>query len=313
MLPNRASAIRGFSIHHLILDEIGSWPQNSSLGCTVPQVLQASRARMAAEFPRDYRILMLTTRPPGYNAFIEGLIEKPPVNFTVVKASTLKMRPEFKADQFQHISRCEYLREIECERVTDSEEAVIPIDLLVSCEVPAELLDRDRIIGGRTLISVDQAFKHDYAAIAVITRTEERYYVHEFIRRRLNGSVPSLIALTKNTSEKYGNAPVIIDQHGSDSLSQLLREQGLNVRVQHWNNDNRESAFSNLRYLLEQKKIALPKNDALREEIVSLIVKRTPGGKRRIEGGTHDDLTFALLAGLESVKSRVLAPEVMMW
>lgn len=297
---NKSSNVRGYGPATVVLDEVAVWPLVSGEGKDIESFLQSIRPRMCAEYPADWRIIMLTT-PQQASGWLWEAVQRPPEDFAFVKASTLQVRPDIDKSQFKGLRDSEYRREILCE-FASSEDSPLPLELLDGCETSP---DHIPVPQGRTVIACDAGFRADFSGFTVVSKHEEMYFVHTLRRAKMKGCVGAFIDTIRVLKGRYPQGRVILDQFSGDALKELLSREGISATVCPWHQRNRDGIFEYVRMLFEDRKIVLPHNRTLREEIAGLKVRWSPSGRRRVDHGAgHDDLLFSLLLGVERLRTR---------
>ena len=118
-------------------------------------------------------------------------------------------------------------------------------------------------------------------------------------------------------SKRYGNCPVVTDQHARALVESGLRERGVS-RVIHrtWSSSSQTEAFRLLRAAIYGGTISLPISDQLQRELCR-VRERTRGGRCAIElprsVDSHCDLAFALALGLWELSRHGSAGRARVW
>jgi len=297
--PNREMAARGFGPRYLIADEAAAWPLRSSEGKDLPTFLSAIRPRMIAQYPRDYRILLLTT-PRMSSGPIWDMWQQTPGNMAAVRFPTFKVRPRLKRKEFKHLSKVEYKREIKCE-FASAEDSPLPVELLDDVETEPGKIPAPK---PPVLLGVDVGFRRDFTGFCVGSRSGDLLYIHELKRAKFKKNVARFIETVKAMQRKWHAVQVLLDQYSADAISELLRRENIRCRIMPWSARSRTGAFDRLRILLEERRIVIPRSRTLREEVAGLTTRITPSGQQRIQHGSgHDDLLFSLLLTTEQLRA----------
>jgi hypothetical protein len=118
---------------------------------------------------------------------------------------------------------------------------------------------------------------------------------------------PHPFALT--TWRSYGNAPVIFDPHQAAMLAQRLQARG--VRCTEFVSQRSASRLAlTLHELIASRRLALPDDDDLRDELANLRLRETAPGVYRVDQDPdkHDDRAIALALAAQASLTHNPAP-----
>jgi phage FluMu gp28-like protein len=111
-------------------------------------------------------------------------------------------------------------------------------------------------------------------------------------------------------ARKYNNARLTLDATGvGDPVVEELRRKGLNIRdedVFKFSETSRKNLLNNLAILLENRKILIPNDEGLIEELKSFTVESTDTGRLKIKcpDGLHDDRVMSLALAVWGVDEK---------
>jgi hypothetical protein len=111
-------------------------------------------------------------------------------------------------------------------------------------------------------------------------------------------------------ARRFGNARVTIDSTGiGDPVVEELRRRGINIReedVFKFTQNSRQNLLNNLAILLENRKIRIPKDEELLDELRSFTIEMNEKGRAVIKcpDGLHDDRVMSLALAVWGVDEK---------
>lgn len=204
-----------------------------------------------------------------------------------------------------------------CNILTEGENAIFTAASIHDCKNLnmrfTELSEEDESI----YIGVDLATatgpRADYDVYVVVSRRGDKALVkHAEIHRGIPVSVKvqKLEALHK----KYKSHMIICDKSGIGvSVIEELRMKGIPTEAQEFSPNERMSILTNLKNLLDNRKLVIPKSkedllaikfaNTLEVELLSFKeVSRDSGGTRFVSTGAHDDTVMALAMAVKKIR-----------
>ncbi len=225
------------------------------------------------------------------------------LNFPVFQVPTSLMNPAIKASELERYRKKDeqkYLREFNAEFTED-----------LTAWIDREMLDRCVVRGRKELppirnvsyaAAIDPAFSHDdFVLIISHVLPDGTIVVDLVIRWRGTKRTPvnfdvSFSLKLKCISIDTASVELVGDQYCYEIIRQQFLKLGIEYRQCRFGSHTRAEIFGNLKHLVIQRKIELPDNPELLEQLRSLEEQALDGGRIDFQtlGRMRDDLAFVL-------------------
>ncbi|WP_343900457.1 terminase large subunit domain-containing protein, partial [Nocardioides aquaticus] len=152
----------------------------------------------------------------------------------------------------------------------------------------------------RYAIGVDLGRKVDASVVAVAHREGDAVvvdHVERWLPTRLSPvRLETVEAAIRRLQAEYGHAHVRMDPAKGEMLSQRLGEDGLAVEEYVFSEASVDRLAALVSRLFGERRITVPDLPALVEELGTVVLRTTPGGRSRIDhhSGKHDDQVVAI-------------------
>jgi len=209
---------------------------------------------------------------------------------------------KFLLGQKELVGEERYAREYLAEFVDDSN-AYFPMTLIRSCiddEIPS--------IDGELFGGYDPGGKQSYAAFVIVKRIDDKLYM--VYKKCEKGKSYAEFNVELSDLYKKNNFSMLVDETGlGNPIVEHLMELGMEVNGIQLTTRKKEELLSNLKILMESKKIALPYDEELLHSLNAIKYKRNRVGNFIFEKRqhAHDDLAYAL--ALACLVAREQGPE----
>jgi len=196
---------------------------------------------------------------------------------------------KFLQEQKDLVGEERFSREYLAEFVDDSN-AYFPMTLVRSCisdEIPS--------VDGELFAGYDPGGKRSYAAFVIVRRIDEKLYM--VYKKCEKGKSYAEFNVELADLYKKNMFGMLVDETGlGNPIVEHLKELGMDVNGIQLTNKRKEELLSNLKILMETKKIAIPYDEELFNALNAIEYKRTRVGNFIFEKRqhTHDDLAYAL-------------------
>ena len=158
---------------------------------------------------------------------------------------------------------------------------------------------RDVEPGHRYVMGLDLGRHRDFTVITIIDRFEFPFPVRALIRfREIDFTFQKKKIIT--WAQRYNNAKIIIDARSmGDPIAEDLRRAGLivqNFSFPGGKSTEKKDLIEKLALYIEQKKLRIPKNDILIDELKAYAYEIMPSGRITYSApqGLHDDCVISL-------------------
>ncbi|MCL4436152.1 MAG: terminase family protein [Thaumarchaeota archaeon] len=281
------STLRGLTVHFAVVDEAAF---------IYPEVIESVIFPMLAT--THGRIWLLTTPWDRAHITYKAFTSWPKDSVYHFPSSINPLiTPAFLDEQLNLIGQERYNQEYLAQFVDDSR-SYFPMTLIRPCigETP---ISSDCCFAG-----YDPGGKESYAAAVAVNKRQDKLVV----RRIWSAKGLSYTEATLKVAEmcKLLNAEnLYVDQTGlGQPVVEHIKDLGISVDGLVLTDKRREELFTNLKLLLEQRKIILPDNLELIKSLNCIEYERTRVGGFRFthRQGTYDDLAFALALACWAVK-----------
>jgi len=290
-LPASENMLRGFSAHMIICDEAAFMPEELITNIIFPMISST----------QGYAIFLST--PWGRNHFFYRAFMDPNYSVHRVKSSENPLiTPQFLEEMRHNMTEEAFKMEYEAEFV-EAANSFFQQDLIRQCVVndpPAELIEslEENIPEGHYYAGADFGKHKDYSAVAVVKReshTLQLVYLHEF---ELGTAYTNVINHLLTAHQKFKLQGVSVDQTGiGEPVLDELKSQGfMNAQGMTFTVKTKEELLTTLKILMEQKRLRLPYNRRLCQQINEQQFQYSRSGHLIFSHpeGCHDDMLWAL-------------------
>lgn len=329
--PCQDRLIRGVSASALVLDEASHFVSESWGPRTLDRIWQAARPLLTiyGDLGRTFGISTPADGADFYGRLFSQAQAGALPGAVAYRASTKELNPSVSTSFLEServlLGENAYRREYEAQFTPGGAGAFLEEDAVAAVMGRYRELRPEQGMGW--LIGLDVAFSVDPSAAVVVGRDPEsrrRLVVAHAERwapkrtrkvrraakteeQRLDvarGVLDAVAALSK----RFGNCPVVIDQHARLLVESGLKERGV-PRVIHrsWTSSSQTEAFRLLRARIYADTISLPIDDQLQRELCR-VQERTRGGRSAIElprsTDGHLDLASAIALAVWELEKR---------
>jgi len=308
-LPNNPNTVMGFDADRVIIDEAGIFPSREG-----QQMYEATMGCLAAK----NGTMSLSGMPYGRGKFFFEKYEEQTQgknNFSIHKipwTERAAIDPIYKKaveEQFQYLSQIQIAQTYQCEFI-DENIVLFPYDLLEACVDPSI-----RIISGAAahksscpvFLGIDFGKKISRTSIVGVEKYEEdRYRV--FMMKETSDTYDKQIELIRKIVFFLEPQAVYLDKSGpgepmTDMLTKLI---GARIHPISFDASNKERMMLDLKNLFDDRKIKIPDDRDLLEELHSIEKSVTDMGNVRylapLEEGGHADKVFALALAVNQIE-----------
>jgi hypothetical protein len=195
----------------------------------------------------------------------------------------------FLEEQLELVGEERYAREYLAEFIDDSN-AYFPMTLVRSCindEIPG--------MKGELFAGYDPGGKRSYAAFVIVRRVDEKLYM--VYKKCEKGKSYADFNVGLSDLYKKNNFSLLVDETGlGNSIIEHLRELQMEVKGLQFTSRKKEELLSNLKILMETRKLVLPYDEEMFHSLNAIEYKRNRVGNFIFEKRQHayDDLAYAL-------------------
>ena len=272
------ATLRGFKADLIILDEAAFIKEEIIASVVFPMLATT-----------DGYCWMLSTPWDKEHVFYKAFTN-PSWSVYHLPSSVNPMVPsKFLQEQKDLVGEERFSREYLAEFVDDSN-AYFPMTLVRSCisdEIPS--------VDGELFAGYDPGGKRSYAAFVIVRRIDEKLYM--VYKKCEKGKSYAEFNVELADLYKKNTFGMLVDETGlGNPIVEHLKELGMDVNGMQLTNKRKEELLSNLKILMETKKIAIPYDEELFNALNAIEYKRTRVGNFIFEKRqhTHDDLAYAL-------------------
>ena len=285
--------------YFVVCDELAQWPTTRG----ARQLWEAITSGLPKR--RDSRLVVLTTAgDPAHWAgrIIDGARSSTRWRVSEVPGPLPWANPDDLAEQRRLLPASAYAR-LHLNLWTAAEDRLVdPNDLraCVTLDGPLEYDPRHRYIIGldlglkddRTVLTVCHAEPRDDGAARVVL---DRLAVLQGSRKQ-PVQLADVERLAEQSSRAYGHARIRLDPWQAVGLAQSLRDRGVSVEEWAFTSQSVGRLGQTLHLLLRDHRLALPDDEALLDELMTVRLRETSPGVYRLDhdSGQHDDRAVAL-------------------
>ncbi len=283
------STLRGHTANLVIIDETSFIPEEVIANVVFPMISTTN----------GYAWLLSTPWDKGH-IFYKCFTSPEWSVHHLPSSSNPLIKPEFLEEQRKLIGeerfRMEYLAEF-----VDDTKSYFPMALLRTCVEDLELWPRETNLvsndfGGERYAGYDPGGKESLSAFVVVERVQDKI-IARHIRTDRERNYATVNAEIADYCNALGVTELCVDQTGlGNPIVEHLKELGTSVEGLVLTQKTKEELFSNLKILLEQRKIVISNNNELLNALNCVEYERTRTGNYAFSHrqGTYDDLAFAL-------------------
>jgi hypothetical protein len=218
-------------------------------------------------------------------------------------SETKALTEEALAQERAEMPRVMFEQEYECKFLEGASQFFKNLENCVYDEKTQQELQ----VSGDFKLGVDLAKYNDFTVITpfnlnnFIVYPQDRFNQIDWILQE---------AKIEAAARRFGNARVTIDSTGiGDPVVEELRRRGINIReedVFKFTQNSRQNLLNNLAILLENRKIRIPKDEELLDELRSFTIEMNEKGRAVIKcpDGLHDDRVMSLALAVWGVDEK---------
>jgi hypothetical protein len=308
-----AASAYGHLPYFVVVDEVAQWPTTRGARTLWEAIVSGLPKR------KDSRLVVLTTAgDPAHwsQQIITGARSSTRWRVSETPGPLPWADPDDLAEQRRLLPASAYAR-LHLNQWTASEDRLTDPDDLAACVTHSGTLEPDP--AQSYVIGLDLGLKNDRTVLTVCHATTDPATgtgtglatasgspggVRVVLDRLqvMAGSKSSPVqladveAITYEASRTYGGAPVRVDPWQAAGLAQRLRARGLTVQEWTFTPASIGRMAMNLHLLLRERRLALPDDDELLEELANVRLRETTPGVYRMDhdSGHHDDRAVSL-------------------
>ena len=275
---NTGATLRGFKADLIILDEAAFIREEIIASVSLPMLATTDGYCWMLSTPWDKNhIFYRAFTGPGWSVYHHPSSVNPMIS------------SRFLQEQKELVGEERFAREYLAEFVDDSN-AYFPMALVRSC-----INDDMPSVDGELFAGYDPGGKRSYAAFVIIRRIDEKLYV-VYKKCEKGKDYAEFNVELADLYNKY-KFVMLVDETGLGSpILGHLKELGMEVNGIQFTSRKKEELLSNLKILMETKKLAIPYDEELFNALNAIECKRTRVGNFIFEKRQHmhDDLAYAL-------------------
>lgn len=293
--------VRGRAAVTIVCEEFCFWRNEvTSVACD-EEVLAALRPSMAT-FPTS-KLIKISTPNVKRGVMWEEFQTRGELDHPIWQLSSQELNPTISAEYLEaerKRSPEEYKREYLAE-FTDSVISWIEPEALAPCVIEGRK-DLPRVSDATYAASIDPAFKNSDFALAIAHRTSTGLIVVDCVvswtgSRRAPLGFEWVCKEVANILRRYGINTVQGDQYAAPAIQQEFLKLGITYRELTFGRHTRAQMFSNLKHIIQQRRIEMIDNPELLRQLRSLEEHR--GGDGNLDIRTdHGKDDLAIVVGL---------------
>jgi hypothetical protein len=308
--PASLIAVRGVTIIATVCDEMAFWPHESSAANPEQEILDALQPGMA-NVARS-KLIKISTPFSKQGVLYMEFQRRAELGYPVFQVPTSLMNPTIKASELERYRKKDeqkYRREFDAEFTED-----------LTAWIDPEMLDRCVVRGRKELPSIrnvsyaaaiDPAFSHDDFVLIISHMLPNGTIVVDLVIRwrgtkRTPVNLDVISHEIKMHLDRYGIFELVGDQHCYEVIRQQFLKLGIEYRQCRFGSHTRAEIFGNLKHLVIQRKIELPDNPELLEQLRSLEERTRDGGRIDFQapGKMRDDFAVVLAVNCHDLSAR---------
>lgn len=275
---NDGSTLRGFTADVVILDEAAFIPEEVIAAVIMPMLATT-----------DGYCWMLSTPWSRDHIFYKAFNDADWSRYHLPSSANPLIDEKFLDEQREIIGEERFAMEYLAQFIDDSN-SYFPFALIRQC-----VDDYTFDIEGELFAGYDPGGKQSLAAFVIIRRIDDKLYL---VYKKAERS-KSYTEFNVEIAEMYGrhNFRLFVDQTGlGNPIAEHLKELGIDVKGIALTERRKEELLSNMKMLMEERKVALPYDLEVHNALNAIEYQRTRTGGYRFykRNGTYDDLGYAL-------------------
>ena len=287
---NDGGTLRGFTADVIILDEASFMPEQVITNVVMPMIATTKGYCWMLSTPWNKEHVF-------YRVFNDARWSK----YHLPSSVNPLIDKEFLDEQREMIGEERFAMEYLAQFIDDSR-SYFPVSLIRQCVSD----DRSPELEGELFAGYDPGGKESYAALVVVRRMDDKLYM---VYKKAEKGKP-YTQFNVEIAELNGKHrfKLMVDQTGlGNPIVEHLKELGIDVEGITLTDRTKEELLSNLRILMEQRKLWLPYDIELHNSINAIEFERTRTGSFKFykRNGTYDDLGYALALACFAAKREV--------
>jgi phage terminase large subunit-like protein len=294
ILSADAPSAWGLRPYMLIADEIAQWPSTPGA-----RLLWEALSTAMPKVTGSRCVVLTSAGDPGHwsRRVFDHALESPLWTVHEVPGPVPWVPADRLAEERRRLPESSF-RRLHLNQWVASEDALVDADDLAA----AVVLDGPLapVAGRRYVMGLDVGIRRDATVATVCHLEDDRVVLDRFEAwKPSHGETVELQVVEEwleVTSRAYGKAPVIYDPYQAVQLSQRLRARGLEAREFVFSAQSVGRLAVTLHTLLRERRLALPDDETLLEELSNVRLRETSPGVLRLDHDPdkHDDHAIAL-------------------
>jgi phage FluMu gp28-like protein len=273
------ATLRGFTADVIILDEASFMPEEVITNVVMPMISTTNGYCWMLSTPWDRNhIFYRVFNDPTWSHYHLPSSVNPLINHAFLE----EQRELIGEERFA----MEYLAEF-----IDDNKSYFTVSLIRQC-VNEKI---DLKLEGELFAGYDPGGKDSYAAFVVVRRIDDKLYlVH---KKAEKGELYTQFSVEIADLNRKHPFKFMFDATGlGGPVEEHLKELGIDAEGIRFTDRNKEELLSNLKLLMEEKKLVLPDDSELHYSLNAIEFERTRTGAFKFykRSGTYDDLGYAL-------------------
>jgi len=276
---NDGGTLRGFTADVIILDEASFMPDYVITNVVMPMIATT----------KGY-CWMLSTPWDKNHTFYKVFNDPKWSKYHLPSSVNPLIDQAFLDEQRELVGEERFAMEYLAEFIDDSN-SYFPISLIRQCvseDIPSQL-------EGELFAGYDPGGKQSYAAFIIVRRMDDK--LHMIYKKAERDKSYTQFNVEISDISRRRMFKLLVDQTGlGNPIVEHLKELGMDVEGITLTDRTKEELLSNLKILMEERKLLLPYDIELHNSInaIEFERRRTGGFKFSKRNGTYDDLGYAL-------------------
>lgn len=304
--------VRGVHVDYVFADEVATYESTQNFFENVVTRVVAKKGKLAAvstpDHPNDL-LEQLMANPAYYSKEYPAIINGKPIWPERYPLEVLnKIKEEIGVAMFE--------KNYMLNKRAEFESAVFPVKSIHACFDYNASFTQSLIEGEETYIGVDLAMstgpKADEDAYVVTSRLKNGKIIIKHGETHRGASIPFKIQRLKELYRIYKPIYIIVDESNiGPAVIKELRDEGIPVIGQPFHPKARHSLLINLKILIDNQKLSIPKDKSssyfinkLEEQLLSFVKTKSAatGYEHIVSKGQHDDTVMALALACKPYK-----------
>lgn len=275
---NDGNTLRGFSADVVILDEAAFMPEHVITSVVMPMISTTQG-----------RVWMLSTPWERKHVFYKAFNDERWSKYHLPSSANPLITDDFLQEQKKLIGEDMFSIEYLAQFIDDSN-SYFPMSLIRQC-----VNEHEYDLDGELFAGYDPGGKQSYAAFVIVRREKE----HLFMVYKKSEKSKSYTEFTDELNELYKrkNFFMLVDETGLGSpIVEHAKQLGMEAEGVVLTDRKKEEVLSNLKIMMETRKIAIPYDEELMHSLNAIEYKKTRVGNLLFEKrkNSYDDLAYAL-------------------